>query len=787
MYIRYPINSMKTIRSSKKMKKSLYLCYYHFNLLPMKKTVYTILALLFLSGPLFAQKKEVKKPIIEAKDKKGTKSFSLSKQSTSNTPKEKTVFQTDREWRAETDNRGDVAIIYGTMDRPGMTFEQRVQSWRDKGYSTHFMTGIAWGEYKDYFTGQWDGKKNHLREGQKTMQGDTIWHGRLIPYIVPTSDFIKYMEEKHIKRVIDAGISVIYLEEPEFWARAGYSDAFKDEWVKYYGFPWRPQHESPENTYLANKLKYHLYYNALKEVFTYAKKYGKSKGMDVKCYVPTHSLVNYSSWQIVSPEASLASLPCVDGYIAQVWTGTSREPTFYNGKKKERVFENAFLEYGSMQSMVAPTKRKIYFLTDPIEDRSKDWEDYKRNYQATFTAQLLFPMIADYEIMPWPDRIYTGLYNNPKTDKKERIPRYYSTQMQVMINALNEMPVSSNRVNGSHGIGVLMANSLMFQRFPEHTGYEDPMFSNFYGQTLPLIKRGIPVDIIHMENLQYANTWDGLKVLIMSYANMKPLSEKTHSYISKWVKNGGTLVYCGKDMDPYQGVMEWWNTGSLKYKTPSLHLFKQLGIANNPQTGKYHCGKGTIFVIREEPKDFVLNTGGDKVFFKTVKDAYENTVEPRQLTEKNDFYLERGPYIIAAVVDENTNSAPLIIKGSYIDLFDPTLPVVLQKSVNPGEQTFLYDLSKVTNVNKPQVLCGAARVYNELYQDNCYSFTVKSPINTTNVSRIYLPIEPIKVIVSDKSGAIIEAKNSWDKISKTCLLEFENSPEGIKVMIQMKK
>ena len=25
-------------------------------------------------------------------------------------------------------------------------------------------------------------------------------------------------------------------------------------------------------------------------------------------------MVNYSQWQIVSPEASLASLPCVDGY-----------------------------------------------------------------------------------------------------------------------------------------------------------------------------------------------------------------------------------------------------------------------------------------------------------------------------------------------------------------------------------------------------------------------------------------------------------------------------------------
>jgi len=147
-----------------------------------------------------------------------------------------------------------------------------------------------------------------------------------------------------------------------------------------------------------------MYYNALNEVFTYAKAYGKEKGMNVRCYVPTHSLINYSSWQIVSPEASLASLPCIDGYIAQVWTGTARSENFYNGIEKERVFENAFLEYESMASMTAPTGRKMFFLTDPIEDRARDWGDYKKNYEATFTAQLLYPIIADFEVMPWPDR-----------------------------------------------------------------------------------------------------------------------------------------------------------------------------------------------------------------------------------------------------------------------------------------------------------------------------------------------------------------------------------------------
>jgi hypothetical protein len=699
---------------------------------------------------------------------------------------EKTAFQTAGQWKPATDVRADVAIVYGAGDRRDMTFEQRVQSWRDRGYVTHFMTGIAWGEYQDYFTGQWDGQW-HLDEGQVTVNGDTIWHGRMVPYIVPSKTFLRYMKEKHVKRVIDAGIDAIYMEEPEFWVRGGYSEAFKREWGEYYGFPWRPQHESPENTYLANKLKYHLYYRALEEVFTYAKEYGKSKGMDVRCYVPTHSLVNYSSWQIVSPEASLASLDCVDGYIAQVWTGTSREATFFNGSDKERVFENAFLEYGSMESMTRPTGRKMFFLTDPIEDWPRDWADYKKNYQATFTAQLLYPMIADYEVMPWPDRIYEGLYKtSANSDTKEKIPRFYSTQMQIMVNTLNDMPLSDNKVNGSQGIGVLMSNSLMFQGSPTHAGYTDPQFSNFYGQTLPLLKRGIPVSTVHIENTSYPDTWKELKVLVMSYSNMKPMSPGYHQHIAEWVKNGGVLVYCGKDIDPYQTVMEWWNTEGKNYPAPSAHLFELLGLPSaTPQTGEYSCGKGKVYVLREEPKDFVLTAGNDEAYFSTVKKAFETSPGAGGLVTKNNLYLERGPYIIASVMDESVSSEPLALKGLFIDLFDPALPVLQAKTVNPGEQAYLYNLAQVKDQSKPAVLCGASRVYNEVRKSGFYSFTAKSPAATDNVSRVYLPRKPKEVKVKDAAGnSLPDARHSWDEASHTCLLAFENHPDGI--FVEMK-
>jgi hypothetical protein len=711
-------------------------------------------------------------------------SFAGFAQNNPDTGRQKTAFQTSSPWIPQIDVRSDVAIVYGTNDRPGDTFEQRVQSWRDKGYQTAFMTGIAWGSYYDYFLGKWDGI-NHLGVGQVTQKGDTIFHGKNMPYVVPVQSFIEYMKTAVVKRVIDAGITTIFLEEPEFWARSGYSQPFKEEWQKYYGFPWRPQDASAENTYLSSKLKYQLFYNAIKQVSDYAKEYGKSKGQNVKVYIATHSLVNYSSWQIVSPEASLASLPGIDGYIAQVWTGTSREPTYFNGDRKERVFENAFLEYGSMVSMTAPTGRKLFFLTDPIEDWPRDWADYRKNYEATFTAEILYPMIDNYEVMPWPERIYTRPYKVAHSDSSVLIPKSYSTQMQIMINVLNKMPLSPNRVTGVNNIGVLMSNSLMFQRFPTHNGFEDPQFSNFYGQTLPLLKRGIPVQTVHMENLAYAQTLQNIKVLVVSYSNMKPTNPEVHKYIADWVKKGGVLIYCGRDNDPYQSVMEWWDTKGNTFSAPSQHLFKLLNIDTAANSKGYKVGKGTVYIVRQNPKEFVLQANGDNDYTKLVKQAYEKDAHAGKITYKNSLYLERGPYDIISVMDENDDSKPYTVKGPVIDLFDPQLSVLDKKVVNPGEQSLLYDLSRVADKSKPQVLASASRIYNEQVQQGSYSFVAKSPKNTINSVRVLLPSQPKETVVTDSNGnTISDVKTSWDKSTNTLYMGFDNSPDGIKVNLK---
>jgi hypothetical protein len=691
---------------------------------------------------------------------------------------ETTSFQIDQPWSAAVDVRSDIVMLYGIGD----DFLTRAASWQGKGYNVQFMTGIAWGNYQPYFEGKFDGRP-HPEDIQLERNGTRIMHGPTVPYVVPSQHYLDYMKTQ-VKRAIDFGVTAIYLEEPEFWARGGYSETFKKEWQDYYHFPWMPQHESPEATYLSSKLKYQLYFSALKELFSYIKTYSESKGQRVKCFVPTHSLLNYSAWEIVSPEASLAALPGMDGYIAQVWTGTARVPNYFNGVKKERVFENAFLEYSSVLSMTAPTKKTVYFLTDPIEDGVRSWDDYKKNYEATFTAELMFPTVNHFEVMPWPNRIYLGKFPVEGKAEPQPIAPAYATQMQVMINALNTMPKAASQVSGSKGVAVLLGNSMMFQRFPTHQGYEDPQLSNFYGLALPLFKRGVPVDLVHMENLGYPEALVQTNVLLVSYANMKPTSALVHEKLAAWVKAGGVLVYYGKDADPFQQVKEWWNTGGLHYATPLAHLLQLMQLPASQQDAAYAYGKGKVYITKTDPKELVVQPQADQLFIKQIQQAYERDARAGKLLFKNAYRLDRGPYTLAAVLDENEDQQPLVIQGPLLDLYDPELPVLQFKSVAPNKQAFLYRLPAPTERKLPKVLAAACRVYDFKAQPTSVSFSTKSPANTNNVMRLLLPSKPGKVAVT-RSGTAEPATHAWNAQTNTLLLKFRNYSEGVDVKINL--
>lgn len=323
---------------------------------------------------------------------------------------ERTSLQEAGPFDPRIDSGADVAMVYGIDD----TFEQRVQQWRDAGYRVHVMTGVAWGHYADYVRGEWDGVP-HFDDAQTADGNFKLEHGvsqgHDIYYMMPSLSYVRYLSDR-LKCVVDAGALALHLEEPEFWVRAGYEAGFKREWQAFYGEAWVDPKSSVDARYRAGKLKQHLYTRALAILCDDLKHYARERGIDdFKCYVPTHSLLNYAHWRIVSPESNLLYIAGCDGLIGQVWTGTSRTPVVYRGARRERPFEAGLCEYAACAAIARDSRLMLWQLADPIEDNPNYcWDDYRMCWESDVVASLLNEDSTRFEIMPWPSRIFTRTY-----------------------------------------------------------------------------------------------------------------------------------------------------------------------------------------------------------------------------------------------------------------------------------------------------------------------------------------------------------------------------------------
>ena len=658
-------------------------------------------------------------------------------------------FQTLQPWMPRTNVNGDVAMVYGIDD----TMPARIKTWKDKGYRIHVMTGVAWGEYQDYLFGRFDGK-NHEDESQTTKSGDIIGHGVNVPYMSPGEDYGNFLSQG-VKKALDAGAEAVHLEEPEFWVRSGYSPSFKREWKKYYNEDWQDPTSSVDASYRSAKLKYYLYRRALSQVFTFVKAYGKENGRDIPCYVPTHSLINYAQWGIISPQSSLLDVGC-DGYIAQVWTGTSREPNTYNNVTKERTFETAFLEYGQMQNMVRASGRRMYFLNDPIEDNANhSWNDYRTNWESTLVASLLQGDIWHYEIMPWPERIWNDKYpvleasQRPagKPTEKIGIPAAYETELQSVINSLGQMkqPNPKWEASGTQGVGVLVSDSLMFERGDPTPS--DGRLGSFYGLAMPLIKRGIPVVPVQLESsIVKADFLSPYKVLVLTYEGQKPPSPAIHEALAKWVRAGGALVIMDRDGDPYNKVREWWNQNGNNYATPRQHLMEVLGL-DKDFVGMQKVGKGSVTREMVSPAALSHDENGGE----TVRAAVHKAADSIGLAwrESNALVLSRGPFVVASGLDESVPGATVqTVNGRFVDLFDANLPVLNKIELTPRKRAYLFNLDAVDAA--PQVVAAACRVQDEVATKNSLSFRASGVAQTNAVVRAIVPKIPASVTVGGR-------------------------------------
>ena len=690
----------------------------------------------------------------------------------------RTCFQEARAPDPAFDLKADIAIAYGLDD----TLAQRCAAWRDLGYRVHVMTGVAWSEdQRAYVSGAWDGTP-HEDERQQGRDGAVRWHHPGVAYMVPTPRYGRYRAEM-LRLAVDAGAEALHLEEPEFWVSTGYAPAFRRWWQEVYGEPWQDPTASAASQWKASELKARAYLDTLTVLCRDLKAYALRRyGRDLRFYVPTHSLVNYSQWGIVSPESRLLEIPGCDGYIAQVWTGTARTPNRYRGVRRERTFETAFLEYGAMADLVRGTDHRLWLLHDPVEDDPRHtWDDYRANWRRTVVASLFQTHVADFEVAPWPNRVFQGRYPASTDAQAERVPLSadYRRELLSVMNALADMdqPAAAVAAPFSWGaIGLAVSDAMMNQR--GHPGPADLEFDAFYGQALPLIKAGVPLRLVQLDNLRRAGHLTGLRLLVLSYALQKPAGPFVHEALTAWVRGGGALLLVGDGRDPFAGLDGWWRTEAAD--SAEAHLWAALGVPRQPPGNEpVACGSGWVAHLPVAPEACARSAEGAAQLLAAAAALAQAAGLP--WGSGSAWVARRGPYRAVAVLDEACTPQTVCLPGWHVDLFHPELALRQDPVFHPGEVGLLIDLAQV-----PEGAVAAAQARVEpaaAGEAGPCSFRLGGPSGGDALVRLRLAAPPRAVVASGPGGEQ-SLPWSWHAPSRSVAVTCPAGPAWSQVVVR---
>jgi hypothetical protein len=452
-----------------------------------------------------------------------------------------TCLQTPTPYRPDNDLKVDSILVVNPS-------REAIGSWQRMGYRSYFMAGFRDGPA--YVAA-------HPGSVQQDRSGRLLDCGLGSYYLVPTEDRRRVMGDL-FREAFRNGAEGAAPEEPEYIGSGGYSPAFQEEFQRCYGRPWVAPHTSPQARVDCQRLMGHLEVELLRACYDGA----RSVNPDAQAFLLCHSPLSYSAWGIMFPHYEALSKLAINQMIAQVWTGTARSATRYQGTLKERTFENGYLEYSSCVNLVRGKGLPLWLLMDPLEDNpDRPMEDYFVNYKRTLGAALMFPETDQYEVMPWPTRIFG------------RVPGPFATVICTVVNALSDMQNQTQvtRDCGTPGIASFLGDSAMWQR-------QEPAPSDFdaiYALTLPLLMKGLPVELAQLDRVHEPKYLDRYRVLLVSFDALKPQTKGDVDGLTAWVRAGGHLLVFGGE-DAYNDLAMWWQDEGCG--SPHDYLLRSLGL-----------------------------------------------------------------------------------------------------------------------------------------------------------------------------------------------------------------
>ncbi|MFN4032064.1 MAG: hypothetical protein ACK4ME_00340 [Fimbriimonadales bacterium] len=454
----------------------------------------------------------------------------------------RSCYQTGADYSPRLDLATDAVIVH-SLD------PARLAQWRARGYPV-----FAMGAFRDYLPYV----EAHPHAVQRRQDGEPLSiEGSF--YLTPTPERTETLIRQYLQ-ALEAGADAVCPEEPEYWADAGYEEAFRALYEARLGRPWQPPHESHDARWRADRLKAQLMSEAVHAILNAARAYKPS----AKRMVALHSPLNYALWRICLMHHALIyenNAP-VDEIIGQVWSDTVRTPIPYDGEYQAEPFATAYLEYASLAGLTQGSGKRLWFLCDPLSDTpNRPIAEHQQLYFNTLVAALMFPEATGYEVLPWPERIF-GV-----------APAEYAT---VVLSAARACEAIAQQPSvtldaGVEGIGMLFSDSMCLMRgAPELAPVEDMMTLG-----ASLVNAGVPVSMHSLQRLPEQPLPRSLRMLIWTPESVKPMREAEHRALAEWVQAGGWLTIVG-GANGYDALPEapWRQAGA---PTPIHWLMQTLG------------------------------------------------------------------------------------------------------------------------------------------------------------------------------------------------------------------
>ncbi len=733
-----------------------------------------------------------------------------------------TTFQTGSAYAPSLDLRTEGVMVYITNAAEDV--ETKIAGWGNRGYVVEVMTSASHDPGDYWASGKADGQV-HWDAIQELATGEKFSFAGLFHYVTPTQDWINY----HVglaERIIAAGASAIYYEEPEFWNHTGYEGAFRLEWSKYYGEPWEDPTSSDRARWRSEQLKSHLYTRFMAEVSARI----KSRHPDTRVMVAAHSNPDYNALGISYAGAAVAAIGTLDGYVGQAWSNTASLPIPVEGVDEVHVFEESLLEY-SYFSHLARLHPGMPFLSlaDPFADFGDptQWDAYRRSYQQTIVAQLLQEKLDKYEVVPWPERVFTA--GTPSAYRSSLLT-VFAAQREISENGW-----SASLTSPTQGVGLLTADSLTWQH-----GIGDQFFrpatESFYGLGYPLVADGIPVNVVPADSLGegHDDRLAGLTTLLCSFEYWKPSSRAVVDAIAQWVRRDrGTLIlFEGQAI--FRDIDEWWSAGG--FASPEDALIDALGIglgsgaqldvgqadvleptANGKRlaalVGRVAVSKETpirsrsvvgterdrqqsqareLFTHGDQPVVTEFTVGRGSVVWVGLSPTYAARIKDggrlvrgltqfaqkeagRRYDSSGSFIGRRGPYVGVGTM-RGTSRFP----GTFVNVFDERLEITKNPQVEAGSAALLYDVAGAAGGHVPRLVLSGGRISEKDETTQHTRYLIEGPAGTYTTARLLgNRLSPSSVRALDQTGQPVDARWEWSNSTGSMLLRHDSRSEGV--------